>query len=266
VSFGGYASVPAVIAARIWKIPTFLHEQNAAIGRANTFALRWVGTLMTSFPSVLGIENREPKTENRKLKIVYTGLPVRKEFIELSKDNPVLGSRFSVLVTGGSLGATILDETVPMAIEKLPAALKKKLFVVHQTRPDAVEKLNSAYIKMGVRANVLPFIRDMAGEMAAADLVIGRAGASTVIELQTLGVPAILVPLNINPDQAANAAAFAKTGGGFNVPQTKFTVRWLAATLTELFENPARLSKMSDKARIPNNAVQNIIDVITDSL
>ena len=102
----------------------------------------------------------------------------------------------------------------------------------------------------------------MAGAITGADLVIGRSGASTVVELQTIGRPAILVPLNINPDQAANADSFAKNGGGFAVPQSKFTPRWLAATLTELFENQNKLDKMASKARVENKAVQNIANAI----
>ena len=108
VAFGGYASVPAVFAAHIWKIPTYLHEQNAAIGRANKFALRWVKTLMTSFQNVDGL----PKNTN--VKIVYTGLPVREAFLE--KSNAPLKHENKILVTGGSLGAQILDEIVPIAI------------------------------------------------------------------------------------------------------------------------------------------------------
>jgi UDP-N-acetylglucosamine--N-acetylmuramyl-(pentapeptide) pyrophosphoryl-undecaprenol N-acetylglucosamine transferase len=103
----------------------------------------------------------------------------------------------------------------------------------------------------------------MAGAIVGADLVIGRSGASTVVELETVGRPAILVPLNINPDQAANAASFAKTGGGFAVEQSKFTPRWLTSTLSELFDNPSRLEKMAQKAYVENNAVSIIADVVT---
>ena len=258
VSFGGYASVPAVVAAWVWNIPTLMHEQNAAIGRANEFTLKMVGTLMTSFPSVTGIPGSV--SDDKKLKTVYTGLPVRKEFTVTEYQTPK--TEFKILVTGGSLGATILDEIVPAALATLPTATRKKIFIVHQTRPESVETLRSEYTKMGVRANVLSFIHDMADQMKATSLVIGRSGASTVVELQTLGRPAILVPLGINPDQAANAAAFAKTGGGFDIPQEKFTAKWLAATLAELFENPARLKKMADKARVPNNASRKILEEI----
>lgn len=251
VAFGGYASVPAVFAAHIWRVPTFLHEQNAAIGRANKFAMRWVKTLMTSFPNVAGI----PSSGTR---IVYTGLPVRADFISAAK-SPLPGAG-RLLVTGGSLGAQILDDVVPVAI----AAMKnKKIFVTHQTRPENVARLQQFYAENKIRANVLSFIHDMAGAIVGADLIIGRSGASTVVELETVGRPAILVPLNINPDQAANAASFAKTGGGFAIEQSKFTPRWLASTLSELFDNPSRLEKMAQKAYIENNAVSIIADVVT---
>lgn len=252
VAFGGYASVPAVFAARVWRVPTFLHEQNAAIGRANRFALRWVRVLMTSFPTVAGIPN------DCAARVVYTGLPVRPEFIERA-GTPISGAG-RVFVTGGSLGAQILDDVVPATVVKLKS---KKLFVTHQTRPENVARLQKFYADNKIRANVLSFVHDMAGTIADADLVISRAGASTVVELETIGRGAILVPLNINPDQAANAASFAKTGGGFAIEQSRFTEKWLAATLGELLDNPARLAKMAERARVPNNAVEQIVDQIT---
>ena len=138
----------------------------------------------------------------------------------------------------------------------------KKIFVTHQTRPENVEKLQMFYAQHKIRANVLSFIRDMASVITDADLVVGRSGASTVIELETIGRPAILVPLNINPDQAANAASFAKLGGGFAIEQDKFSHKWLASTLDDLFDNPARLDKMADKAYVKNDAVKKISDTI----
>ena len=253
VAFGGYASVPAVFAAHLWKIPTYLHEQNAAIGRANKFSLRWVKTLMTSFQNVSGI----PK--NSKAKIVYTGLPVRADFLKYA--NTPLKHDNKILVTGGSLGAQILDEIVPLAVEKMK---NKKIFITHQTRPENVEKLQRFYADNKIHANVLSFIHDMAGTITDSDLIIGRSGASTVIEIETIGRPAILVPLNINPDQAANAASFSKLGGGFDVAQDKFSAKWLTATLDELFDNPSRLDKMAKKAYVPNIAVIKISDVVTE--
>ncbi len=252
VAFGGYASVPAVFAAHVWKIPTYLHEQNAAIGRANKFALRWIKTLMTSFETVAGL----PK--QTKIKTVYTGLPVRSAFLENAQ--APLKHENKLLVTGGSLGAQILDEIVPIAIAEMK---NKKIFITHQTRPENVEKLQRFYAEHKIRANVLSFIRDMASSIIDADLIIGRSGASTVVELETIGRPAILVPLNINPDQAANAASFEKLGGGFAISQDKFSAKWLSSTLDELFDNPARLDKMAKKSYVENLAVKKIADTVT---
>lgn len=251
VAFGGYASVPAVFAAHVWRIPTFLHEQNGALGRANRFAMRWVKTLMTSFQNVSGLPT------GTATQVVYTGLPVREEF--MSHAGAKLPGESRLLVTGGSLGAQILDEVVPVAV----AAMKnKKIFVTHQTRPENVAKLQKFYADNKIRANVLSFIRDMASAIVDSDLIIGRGGASTVIEITTIGRPAILVPLGINPDQAANAANFEKLGGGFAVAQDKFTPKWLTATLTELFDNPSRLEKMAKKSLVKNNAAKLIADTV----
>ncbi len=251
VAFGGYASVPAVFAAHVWGIPTFLHEQNGAIGRANSFAMRWVKTLMTSFQTVSGI----PK--NTSARVVYTGLPVRHDFMERAGAKMPNESR--LLVTGGSLGAQILDDVVPNAIKEMK---NKKIFVTHQTRPENVARLQKFYADNKIHANVLSFIRNMADAIAGADLIIGRGGAGTVIEITTIGRPAILVPLGINPDQAANAANFEKLGGGFAISQDKFTPKWLSATLTELFDNPSRLDKMAKKSLVPNHAVELISDTV----
>jgi UDP-N-acetylglucosamine--N-acetylmuramyl-(pentapeptide) pyrophosphoryl-undecaprenol N-acetylglucosamine transferase len=254
VAFGGYSSVPVVFAARIWKIPTLLHEQNAHIGRANLFALRWIDTLMTSFPNVKGI----PKS---KAKMVYTGLPVRKEFLN-EKEYLIKTNEDRLLVTGGSLGAQIIDEVVPDAIMNLPATFRKKIFITQQTRPENVARLQRFYASNGIKANVVSFINDMADVLGAAQLVISRGGASTIAEMQAMGRPAIIVPLGINPDQVANAEEFAITGGAIAIEQKKFTAKWLSATLEELLENPARLKKMADKAKIPNKAVENIVKEI----
>ncbi|MFQ6739594.1 MAG: UDP-N-acetylglucosamine--N-acetylmuramyl-(pentapeptide) pyrophosphoryl-undecaprenol N-acetylglucosamine transferase [Alphaproteobacteria bacterium] len=251
VAFGGYASVPAVFAAHVWGVPTFLHEQNAAIGRANKFTMRWVKTLMTSFPTVSGMPN------GINTRIVYTGLPVRTDFMVYA--GAAIPNNSHLLVTGGSLGSQILDDVVPVAIASMK---NKKIFVTHQTRPENVARLQAFYAQNKIHANVLSFVHDMAAAIKDSDLVIGRSGASTVIELETIGRGAILVPLNINPDQAANAASFAKLGGGFAIEQSKFTPKWLTATLTELFDNPSRLIKMAEKSLVKNDAVEKIANEV----
>ncbi len=248
VSFGGYCSVPIVIAANLFRVPILLHEQNGAIGRANKFILPRVHVLMTSFSDVLDV----PKTS--KTKIVYTGLPVRADFLKMA------GSQFpgnnKIFVTGGSLGATILDDIVPKSIAKLN---NKKIFVTHQTRPENVRKLQKFYFQNNIRANVLSFVNDMASAIAEADLIIGRSGASTVIEIQTIGRGAIYVPLHINPDQLANANNVSKIGGAITITRDMFGEKYLTATLKDLFSNPARLKKMAEKSLLKNNATDLIV-------
>ena len=251
VAFGGYSSVPALIAGWALKIPTFLHEQNAAIGRANNFAMPFVKTLMTSFPIGFG---------------THTGLPVRKEFLGSINERRVekaKNSDFRLLVTGGSLGAKVLDDVVPEALSTLNSkSATRGLFVVHQTRPENVEKLRKLYAGIGVKNNVLSFIKDMAGELSSASLVISRAGASTVAEMQAIGVAAIMVPLEINPDQMANAKEFAKNGGGIVMQQRDFTSQKLAIELKKLIANPDKLKKMAGLAYIPNDAIAKIMKII----
>ncbi|MDR2769927.1 MAG: UDP-N-acetylglucosamine--N-acetylmuramyl-(pentapeptide) pyrophosphoryl-undecaprenol N-acetylglucosamine transferase [Rickettsiales bacterium] len=243
VAFGGYSCVPVLIAGRIWRIPAFLHEQNAVMGRANKFAMPFVKTLMTSFPIGAGI---------------LVGLPVRRDFYS-AVARPESGR---LLITGGSLGAAVLDDVVPKAVRVLPANMRRDLFVIHQTRPENVEKLRREYADLGVKNNILSFIKDMAGELSAASLVISRSGAGTVAEMQAVGVPAILVPLGINPDQMANARAFAQNGGGIVITQADFTPELVARHLGALIGNPERLARMAAKAHAVNNAVNNILDVI----
>ena len=250
VAFGGYASVPVLIAGRIYKIPTFLHEQNASIGRANKFAMRFTGTLMTSFDIGVGI---------------YTGLPVRKEVH--SQRSTVHGTKeIRLLITGGSLGAKVLDDVMPLAMNEVRKTIndkqKKQLFIIHQTRPENVERLRKLYASLGIKNNVTTFIRNMPEELAAAALVISRAGASTVVEMQTIGVPAILVPLAINPDQQANAEQFIKNGGGVIIKQKDFTPQAVSKVLKELLFNPKKLEQMAAAARVPNNAVNRIVDIV----
>lgn len=249
VAFGGYASVPAVLAGRALGIPVFLHEQNAHAGRANALSAKFANKILTSFPQVNGL----PKNAV----IEYTGLPVRADF----KPAPYIQTN-TIFITGGSLGATILREVVPSAINMLPGALKKNLMIVQQVDSDNIAELEKFYTKNGIKHRLASFFHDMASEITNASLVIGRSGASTIVEIMTIGRPAIFVPLTINPDQLANARAFEKLGAGITIQQKNFTPKLLSHTLADLLENPARLKKMAQAAQTENNAVANIIHAI----
>jgi UDP-N-acetylglucosamine--N-acetylmuramyl-(pentapeptide) pyrophosphoryl-undecaprenol N-acetylglucosamine transferase len=252
LAFGGYSSAPAVLAGRALKIPVYLHEQNAAAGRANAVAAKFANKILTSFPNVSGLP-KNAKTE-------YTGLPVRKDFAP--KPYIFDKNEIRILITGGSLGAKILRDVMPTAIAALPETLRKRLLVVEQIDNEHLREIQKFYDANEIKCHLTPFIKDMATEIERAALVIGRSGASTVVEIMTIGRPAIFVPLTINPDQLANANAFASRGAGLVVKQSEFTPKFMTATLTELLENPARLEKMAEKSLTSNTAVQSIITAI----
>ncbi|MDR0319320.1 MAG: UDP-N-acetylglucosamine--N-acetylmuramyl-(pentapeptide) pyrophosphoryl-undecaprenol N-acetylglucosamine transferase [Rickettsiales bacterium] len=249
VAFGGYSSVPAVLAGKLLRIPVFLHEQNAAAGRANALSAKFADKILISFPGTTGL----PKNA----RIELTGLPVRSDF----RPAPY-NAGHAIFITGGSLGANILREVVPAAIEMLPPSIRNNLSIVQQVDNNSIQSLSKFYTNLNIKHRLAPFFKDMATEISEASLVIGRSGAGTVAELMTVGRPAILVPLNINPDQLANARAFEKLGGGITIEQKNFTPKYLSSILSDLFSNPARLEKMAASAQTPNHATENILRAI----
>ncbi|MFO1071684.1 MAG: undecaprenyldiphospho-muramoylpentapeptide beta-N-acetylglucosaminyltransferase [Geminicoccaceae bacterium] len=241
-SFGGYASVPAALAARAHRVPLLLHEQNAVLGRANRLVARFARVLALSFESTAGV----PLSPVPRL---ITGNPTRPGF---AAQSPVADpSRFRLLVLGGSQGARIFSDVVPAALALLPEDLRARLDLAQQCRPEDLERVRGAYAAMGLAAELAPFFGDVAARMAGADLVITRSGASTVAELLALGRASLLVPyLHAADDhQTANAAALATVGAALAMPQPAFTPEALAETLARLVHSPERLGAMRAAAR-----------------
>ena len=154
-------------------------------------------------------------------------------------------------MVGGSLGARVFSDVAPAALANLPSNLRQRLRVTQQCRAEDLERVRAAYAACGVTAELSPFFPDVADRLAAAHLVIGRAGASTVAELAVAGRPSILVPLPsaIDDHQSANARALAVAGGAWVMAQPGFTPGALAAQLAELFEHPEMLTRAADAAR-----------------
>lgn len=247
VGFGGYPSIPAVLAASLRGIPTIIHEQNAVMGRANRFLARRATAIATSLPGVL---DAAPALA---AKATLTGNPVRPAVIAASAKPyaaPASGA-LDLVVFGGSQGAKVMSEIVPPAIERLDAALRSRLSITQQARDEDLATVRATYSRLGVAAEVAPFFTDLPQRIAAAHLVVSRAGASTVAELAVLGRPAILVPLPhaLDQDQLANATALANAGGAVVVRQADFTPERLAADLAALAADPGRLSTMAAAAR-----------------
>jgi UDP-N-acetylglucosamine--N-acetylmuramyl-(pentapeptide) pyrophosphoryl-undecaprenol N-acetylglucosamine transferase len=249
VGFGGYPTVPPVLAGQILRVPTILHEQNAVMGRANAFLARGARTIATGFAAVRGVPDKA------KAPRIHTGNPLRPAVLEAARTPfPPLGPEddLHLLVFGGSQGARVMGEVVPKAIAQLPADIRTRLNLVQQARPEDLTAVQNDYLAMGLRSvEAAPFFRDLPGRMARSHLVVSRSGASTVSELAAIGRPAILVPLPgaLDQDQAANAATLASIGAALSLPQSSFTPDRLTAELVDLFGNPEKLTDAASAAK-----------------
>jgi UDP-N-acetylglucosamine--N-acetylmuramyl-(pentapeptide) pyrophosphoryl-undecaprenol N-acetylglucosamine transferase len=246
IGFGGYPTIPPVIAAWLRGIPTLIHEQNAVLGRANRLLSGRVRTIATSFPGVLDHDSRLAA------KAVHTGNPVRPMVVEAAATPyPDVTSAFRVLAFGGSQGARIMADIVPGAIELVPMAVRARLHVTQQAREEDLDRVRGAYARMGVPADVEAFFPDLPRRMAASHLVVSRSGASTVAELAAIGRPAILVPLPhaLDQDQKANADRLQKVNGAIMFDQSRFTSERLAGEIARLATEPGKLAAMASAAR-----------------
>jgi UDP-N-acetylglucosamine--N-acetylmuramyl-(pentapeptide) pyrophosphoryl-undecaprenol N-acetylglucosamine transferase len=252
VGFGGYPTVPPLLAATLLGIPTILHEANAVMGRANRFLAGRVNVVAHGFAALAGV------TPVIAAKAQHTGNPVRPQVLEAAKrEFPDFDSgKLMLLVTGGSQGARVMSDIVPAAVALLSEAERGRLILVQQARGEDETRVAQAYAALNVTAEVRPFFPDLPQRMAASHLVIARAGASTVAELAVIGRPAILVPLPhaLDQDQAANAAILATAGSALAVPQKDFTPQWLAAELREALAAPADLQRRAQQARMVGTA------------
>lgn len=261
VGFGGYPSLPVMIAACIARFPTAVVAPDAVLGRANRAVMDYVRVIAAGLP----LKRFKPKEMS---KVVYTGNPVRPEVVALSGasyEAPAHGT-IHLLVFGGSQGARALSEIVPAAISLLPSALKARLSLVQQCRPEDLETVRDSYNKEGVAAELAPFFQDLPIRMAQAHLVIGRSGAGTVAELMVIGRPAILVPLPhaLDDNQTPNADALADAGGGWRVAQKDLTPEKLASMLEAAFTAPDDLARRAAAAhaQAKPDAAQRLADVV----
>jgi UDP-N-acetylglucosamine--N-acetylmuramyl-(pentapeptide) pyrophosphoryl-undecaprenol N-acetylglucosamine transferase len=248
VGFGGYASVPTVLAASVSALPTIIHEQNAVLGRANRMLARRAGRIATAFETVSGLPKEAAP------KVVRTGMPVRPAFARLRErcyQPPDAGGPIRVLVLGGSQGARVFGEVLPGAIDRLTARWRTRLAITQQCRPEALASVEEAYRRIGVMAELASFFEDVPERLAAAHLLISRAGASSVAEITSIGCPAMLVPYPYATDdhQTANAKAVVDAGGAWLIPQDEFTSERLSARLEELFAHPELLAAAAAASR-----------------
>ena len=248
VGFGGYPTIPPLLAASLRGIPTLIHEQNAVMGRANRMLAPRVRAIATGFAGVL---NNNPALA---AKATHTGNPVRPAVIAAATIGypPLVdGGALQLLVFGGSQGARVMADIVPPAIEKLEPQLRARLKIVQQARDEDLPRVRDIYARLQVSCDVAPFFKDLPARMAASHLVVSRSGASTVAELSAIGRPGILIPLPhaLDQDQRANAGVLMDAGGAIRLDQAEFTSDRLAAEITALAAEPGRLARMATAAK-----------------
>jgi UDP-N-acetylglucosamine--N-acetylmuramyl-(pentapeptide) pyrophosphoryl-undecaprenol N-acetylglucosamine transferase len=248
VGVGGYASAPMVVAAWLARVPTVLLEQNVIPGATNRLLGRFARRVCVSFP--------ETATSFAGTRVVCTGNPVRAAVLTAARDRaacaegPNRSGALTVLVVGGSAGAHHLNVEVVKAIERL-APPAGTLRIHHQTGAADAESTRTQYAAAGVDADVQAFFSDMADLYAVADVAVCRAGATTIAELLTVGVPAILVPYPYAADdhQRRNAEAVTAVGAGVLILDRELSGEGLAETLAALLADASRRSQMAAAAR-----------------
>ncbi len=241
VAFGGYPSVPPVLAAaslRGGKPRVVLHEQNAVLGRANRFLSRFADLLALNFAETKGVPAG--------VVVRVLGNPVRPAIAALSGQGYVPpAERIELLVLGGSLGAKIFGTLIPEALARLPEGLRARLHVVQQCRVEESEMARQVFKLAGISAELSPFFTDVASLLAKAHLVVARAGASTVAEIAVAGRPAFFIPLPtaIDDHQRANADALAAAGGAWRLDQAGLTPEILSKKIETMLMDTEGLTK-----------------------
>jgi UDP-N-acetylglucosamine--N-acetylmuramyl-(pentapeptide) pyrophosphoryl-undecaprenol N-acetylglucosamine transferase len=247
VGFGGYPTVPPVIAARLCGVTSLIHEQNAVMGRANRLLAHFASAVALSVPRPALIAHAVLARS------VITGNPVRDAVVEAAGTayRAPDGSAFRLLVFGGSQGAHVFSEIVPAALARIAPAERGRIRLVQQCRSEDVERLRAALAEARVDAEIAPFFADLPARIAEAHLVIARSGASTVSEIAAIGRPAILVPLPhaIDNDQRENARALAQAGGGWMIEERALDADRLAREIGALMGAPERLTEAAGAAK-----------------
>ncbi len=261
VGFGGYPTIPAMSAALALRIPRMIHEQNGIMGRVNAAFARRVdrvacGTWPTRLPP--GVQG------------IHTGNPVRQAVLDRAAAPyaPPGEGELHLLVIGGSQGARVLSNIVPEAIAGLPDDLRARLSVSHQARAEDAERVTAAYAAAGVNAEVRPFFDDVPRRLAESQLVVSRAGASSIADITVVGRPAILIPYAAatGDHQTANARALAESGAAILLPESVLDAESLRRDIRDILSDSARATAMAAAALTlaRPDAAQRLADLVTE--
>lgn len=248
IGFGGYPTLAPILAARMLRVPSAIHEQNAVMGRANRLLASRVSAIGLSFKPTRFIDAA------MEAKARYTGAPVRDVIVQCAARpyRPLEpGQRFTLLVFGGSQGAKYFSDSVPDAMAHLQPDILARLAIVQQCREEDMARVRAVYEAAGVPAQLATFFRDLPDRIASAHLVIARSGASTVAELAVMGRPSILVPLPhaLDNDQLENATRLADAGGAWCFRQPDLPAERLAGEIERLVRSPETLARAAGAAK-----------------
>ncbi len=259
VGFGGYPTIPALAAAVILRRPRMIHEQNGVLGRVNAFFAPRVdhvacGTWPTTLPQ--GVAG------------VHVGNPVRATVMERAAAGYIPPGDYpmSVLVIGGSQGARVLSDVVPAAIAALDARLRDLIRVAHQARDEDQVRVIAAYAAASIRAEVEPFFADVPRRLSEAQLVISRAGASSIADISVIGRPAILIPFAAatGDHQTANARGLVDAEAAILIPEKQLDPQALAAQITSILTQPQAAERMARNALSQGrpDATDRLVDLV----
>lgn len=257
IGFGSYASVPSIFGSFIMGIPTLLHEQNRMAGKANRWLSYGARKIAVSFPETYGIGSKH--------KIVFTGFPLRSDFLALMKDHQAAdNSAFKILVFGGSQGSRRLNEIFLQAIKRFDAEELKQLAVKHIVGSEDLDRIQGAYHEQQLTAEVSSFSYNIAKDYRSADLIISRSGAGTVFELIEAAKPAILVPYpHASFHQKMNAEYLSKQGAAILVLEENLTADLLVGMIRDLKRNAQKRLALTNRLKTLSqpDAVGRLVDL-----
>tara|TARA_B100001250_G_C19768476_1_gene775921 strand:+ start:252 stop:1358 length:1107 start_codon:yes stop_codon:yes gene_type:complete len=240
VGFGGVSTAPVLLAALCLGVPLFLQEQNAVLGRVNKFFQKFSKIVFYHFEQTKFLD---------KTKSVHSGNPVRKAILGKENSQYLQPGTWptTILVLGGSQGATLLSNIIPKALSQLSEAIKRRITVFHQARIEDIEKVNFSYKKIGVKANVDIFFENIDELISEAQLIISRAGANTLTDISVIGRPAIFIPLSSAKDdhQRINARIFEENGAAISIQENEISPKNLSCVISKILKSPSKALKMA---------------------
>ena len=245
VGFGGYASFPCCMAAILLGIDLVIHEQNSVMSRTNRFLSKYASFIGQSFNNVKYTPSRTKK--------ILTGMPIRKNIADLNKQTYAPrnnNQKFQLLIIGGSQGAKIFGEVIPAAIKNLPTDIQKQMQIFHQCRKDDIDSVKQGYVGCLADLTISHFFDNMADLYAQTNLIISRAGASSIAEITAAKLPSIIIPLPTAADdhQTTNAQSIAENKAGYVLAQKDFTSEKLSSLLNQIISDKELLLQMSENS------------------